>query len=58
MDSLKIVKYEVIADFPGSDLKKGEVVELSENKSMISIGYEVEEFDVRDYPHLFKKVSG
>lgn len=61
MDSLKIVKYEVIADFPASMFEIGDIVEVYESRGMVymvEIDDTSEKYDVRDYPHLFKKVSG
>lgn len=60
MDKLGIVKYEVIADYPASMFKMGEIVEVYEGSGMtymVEIDMCSEKYDVRDFPHLFKKLE-
>ena len=57
---MKVVKYEVIADFPASMLEVGEIVEVYEDRGMVymvEIDDSSEKYDVRDYPHLFRLVE-
>jgi len=56
----KIVEYEVIADFPASILRVGDVIEVFETTGMsylVEIYGQSEKYDVRDYPHLFRKID-
>lgn len=60
MPNRAIVKYEVIADFPASILNVGDVVEVYETTGMaylVEIYDQSEKYDVRDYPHLFRRTE-
>jgi hypothetical protein len=57
---IKVAKYEVIAAFPAMMFDVGDVVEVYEDKGMIymvEVDDSSEKYDVRDYPHLFKKID-
>lgn len=57
---MDIERYEVIADFPASMLEVGQVFEVYKSSGMmyvVEIDDVSEKYDVRDYPHLFKKLE-
>jgi len=59
-DKPKTVTYEVIANFPASMFEVGEIVTVYENTGMlymVEISDNSYKDDVRDYPHLFRKVE-
>ena len=60
MSNLKVVKYEVIADFPCSIYKKGDIIEVSK---AFPVEYVVEVDDVTskvklsDYPDIYRLIE-
>jgi len=61
MINLTIIEYEVIADFPASMYKVGDKIKVYESTGMayvVEIDDQSEKYDVRYFPHLFRKVEG
>lgn len=60
LSGLKIIKYEVIADFPASMFEVGDTVSVYESAGtayMVEVNECSAKYDVRDFPHLFKRVG-
>ncbi len=60
MGKSKTVAYEIIADFPASMFDIGDTVLVYQTTGMVymvELDGAREKYDVRDFPHLFKKVE-
>jgi len=52
-------RYEVIAEFPASIMSVGNIISVYRNTGtayVVKIDDNSEKYDVRDYPHLFRKL--
>lgn len=57
---METIKFEVIADFPGSMREVGDIINTYPPMCMsyvVEIDGRSEKYSLKDYPHLFKQID-